>query len=409
VHGVSKQFSLPLDRGSTLQYRFSHPITTSRHRKLEALNGVSFSVEPGEFLGITGPNGCGKSTLLKVLSRIYQPDRGSVTINGRVSPFLELGVGFKEELTARENVFLGGAILGLTRSQLERRVHDVLDFAELHDFADQKLKNYSSGMVVRLAFSVAMLADADILLMDEVLAVGDARFQEKCFDVFAEYKRSGRTIVLVTHDLGALDLYCDRVLLLQNGRLIADGPSNEVTAEYRRIVSAMSEYETSDSSPSSGGLSPSRRWGSRHVEVTAVELLGSDGHPHRSFLSGQTMSVLVHYVINRPVDAFVCGLGFLRSDGHWLAGPNTRTSHYGVLHGPVGAHGTVRYKIESLPLLAASYLLTVNMSDGHLNNTYDHLENVLHFHVADERGRSGVIDLGGKWEHEQRDPPANDQ
>ena len=137
MHGVSKQFSLPLDRGSTLQYRFSHPITTSRHRKLEALNGVSFSVEPGEFLGITGPNGCGKSTLLKVLSRIYQPDRGSVTINGRVSPFLELGVGFKEELTARENVFLGGAILGLTRSQLERRVHDVLDFAELHDFADQ--------------------------------------------------------------------------------------------------------------------------------------------------------------------------------------------------------------------------------------------------------------------------------
>src|ERR1700694_429287 len=168
VQGVSKRFRIPLDHGGTLQYRFSHPLSSSRHRNLTALDDVSFEVRPGEFIGITGPNGCGKSTLLKTISRIYEPDEGQVTVRGRISPFLELGVGFKYDLTARENVFLGGAVLGLTHRQLQTRVQDVFDFAELTAFADQKLKNFSSGMAVRLAFAVAMLADADILLLCEV-------------------------------------------------------------------------------------------------------------------------------------------------------------------------------------------------------------------------------------------------
>lgn len=179
VDHVGKSFRLPLDHAATLQYRVSHLHSSSRFRELRALQDVTFAVERGEFLGITGPNGCGKSTLLKILAGIYPPDRGRVVIDGRVSPFLELGVGFKPELTARENIFLGGAVMGLSRGEIAARVAAVLDFAELEDFADQKLKNFSSGMAVRLAFSVAMLADADILLMDEVLAVGDARFQEK--------------------------------------------------------------------------------------------------------------------------------------------------------------------------------------------------------------------------------------
>jgi lipopolysaccharide transport system ATP-binding protein len=399
VDHVSKRFRVPLDRSVSLQYRFVHPIrTTLRYREFSALKDITFDVPPGQFLGITGPNGCGKSTLLKILARIYLADGGRVVTRGRVSPFLELGVGFKYELTARENIFLGGAVLGRSREQIARRVDDVLAFAELSGFADQKLKNFSSGMVLRLAFSVAMLADADILLMDEVLAVGDAHFQEKCFDVFAEYKRANRTVVLVTHDLNALDSYCDRVLLLQDGRLIADGPASEVTAQYRQIVAGMAEGVGAAAS-AGGHLDPKRRWGSREVEITDVRLIGGAGRPHQSFLAGDPLSVEVDYRINGTVQDFACGLAFNRSDGTSLAGPHTKISLYGQPGTEVGATGTVIYDIASVPLLDASYLLSAAIYDSHLQHPYDHLEDVLSFRVTDPRGRPGMVDLSGVWSH----------
>ena len=233
---VSKRFRIPLDRSTTLKYRLTHPRSSGRFYSLFALNQVSFDVQAGEFVGIIGSNGCGKSTLLKILAGIYPPSGGSIALDGRVSPFLELGVGFNPELTARENVFVNGAILGLTRQQLRDRFDAIIDFADLRDFVDQKLKNFSSGMQVRLAFSVAIQANAQILLMDEVLAVGDARFQEKCFEVFWRYKREGKTIVLVTHDLGSVESYCDRAILLDHGHLVADGKCADVTGRYRRMV-----------------------------------------------------------------------------------------------------------------------------------------------------------------------------
>ena len=243
VAGLSKRFRIPLDRSSTLKYRITHWRSASRYRDFFALSDVSFDVPEGQFLGITGPNGCGKSTLLKVLTRIYEPDQGSVSISGDVSAFLELGVGFNPELTARENIFLAGAVMGLTRAQLESKVEPVLHFADLEEFGELKLKNYSSGMQVRLAFTVAILAKAEILLMDEVLAVGDASFQAKCFDIFARFKREGKTIVLVSHDLGTLDKYCDRVLLMQHGRIIRDGPAAEVTGYYRSLTESPEEVQ----------------------------------------------------------------------------------------------------------------------------------------------------------------------
>ena len=229
VSHLRKRFRLPLDRSTTLKYRVTHWRSSSRYRDLVALRDISFDIPPGQFLGIAGPNGCGKSTLLKILCRIYKADSGYARVNGEFSAFLELGVGFNPELTARENIFLGGAMLGLTRAQLRDKVDEVFAFAELEDFAEQKLKNFSSGMQVRLAFSVAILAQTDLLVMDEVLAVGDASFQEKCFDTFSRYKREGKTIVLVSHDLASLEEYCDRVLLLNHGEIIADGPAAEVT------------------------------------------------------------------------------------------------------------------------------------------------------------------------------------
>ncbi len=397
VTNVSKHFRIPLDRSATLKYRVTHLRSASRYRDLLAVNDVSFDVGAGEFLGITGPNGCGKSTLLKILSRIYSPDSGRVGLSGRVAPFLELGVGFNPELSARENIFLGGAVLGMTRKELARRVDGILEFAELEEFADQKVKNFSSGMAVRLAFTVAIQADADILLMDEVLAVGDARFQEKCFDVFSDYKRHGRTIILVSHDLASLNLYCDRVLLLQKGHLVADGPAADVTAQYRRAVGEMSEADDHEHAPE-GAMVTDNRWGTREVEITGIRLIDDRGNDHTTFATGGNLTVAVDYVIHAEVAEFVFGLAFKRSDGVIISGPNTKTASQEMRSGQPGTRGTVNYTVPSLGLLGAKYLLTVAIYDGFLNHPYDHIEDAMSFRVIDEKGRLGMVDLDGTWE-----------
>ena len=402
VDSVSKHFRVPLDHSATLKYRMTHWRSAGRYRDFHALDDISFTCPEGQFLGITGPNGCGKSTLLKILSRIYTADQGTVQVNGRVSPFLELGVGFNPELTARENIFLGGAVLGMTKSELTERVEGILDFAELHQFADQKIKNFSSGMQVRLAFSVAIQADADILLMDEVLAVGDARFQEKCFDVFAAYKKRKKTIVLVSHDLASLEAYCDRVLLIQNGKLVADGSSHEVIAKYRRDVAAMSEAQPAGEEAAAGpaGTPQESRWGSREIEITGVRLLDKNGASHHTFATGEPMTVAVDYVVNQKVDEFVCGLAFKRRDGLNLSGPNSKTSQFRMPGPDTGTTGTVTYEIPSVDLLGAGYMLTAAIYDEHCQHPYDYREDIVQFRVSDDTGRIGLVDLGGKWEND---------
>ncbi len=397
LRDINKCFRVPLDRSTTLKYKFTHPRSTSRYRELHAVRGITCDIPHGQFLGITGPNGCGKSTLLKILSRIYKPDSGSMSIQGRVSPFLELGVGFNSELTARENVFLGGAVLGLTRAELRERVDRIISFADLEDCADQKLKNFSSGMQVRLAFSVAIQADAGILLMDEVLAVGDARFQEKCFDIFSRYKREGRTIVLVSHDLGAITNYCDRALLMDHGQIIDDGNPTEVTAHYRRNIGADSD-RTATAIEGSTNVAPSR-WGTQEVEVVGVRLLGPDGTPHQTVYTGQPFTVEVDFAVRTSVPEVVCGLAFRRSDGNTLSGPNSRTGGHPIRLSPEVKTGTVRYVVPDNPLLGGSYLLTAAIYDEHAARALDHVEDVLAFRVADEEGRLGFVDLGGRWDH----------
>ena len=395
---VDKRFRIPLDRSTTLKYRVTHLRSASRYYELHALEDISFEVPEGQFLGIIGHNGSGKSTLLKVLSRIYTPDGGRVQITGNVSPFLELGVGFNPELTARENVYLNGAVLGLTHAELDQRIDGIIEYAELENFADQKLKNYSSGMQVRLAFSVAIQADAQILLMDEVLAVGDARFQEKCFDTFARYKREGKTVVLVTHDISAVNLYCDRAIMLDHGRLHADGPPSEVTALYRRLMAAVSDAEDAASDTEQG-----ERWGTREVEITAVRLLDIDGGTHRVFSSGASMIVEVDYAVRGgDFDDFLCALGVSRSDGLNLAAPESTMGRLSMVKQAPGVSGTVRYKVERLPLLQGSYSVTVALHDQHRGHTYDQIDNAQQFRVIDEKSRPGLIELGGTWDAEVR-------
>jgi ABC-type polysaccharide/polyol phosphate transport system ATPase subunit len=239
VDRVSKAFRLPHERRTMLKEYFLHPFRRVRYEEQRVVQDVSFEVEPGEFFGIIGPNGSGKSTLLKIIAGIYRQDEGSVRVNGLLSPFIELGVGFNPELTARDNIWINGTLLGLDRRQLQSRYDDIVGFSELERFVDQKLKNFSSGMLVRLAYAIAIQVDFDILLLDEVLAVGDESFQQKCFETFVRFREEGKTIVLVTHALELIQRFADHALLLLDGQVRALGPPDRVISHYHEALASL--------------------------------------------------------------------------------------------------------------------------------------------------------------------------
>jgi ABC-type polysaccharide/polyol phosphate transport system ATPase subunit len=236
VAGVSKAFRIPHEQRVFFRDYFIHPFRRMSYERNQALDDVSFSVQQGEFFGVVGPNGGGKSTLLRTLAGIYVPDAGTVRVSGLVSPFIELGVGFNLELNARDNIRINGTLAGLTKRQINGKFDEILAFSELERFVDQKVKNYSSGMLVRLAYSIAIQIPFDVLLLDEVLAVGDQAFQEKCFATFDRIKGEGKTVVFVSHALELMERFCDRVLLLQGGRVQAVGPPGEIVGLYRERV-----------------------------------------------------------------------------------------------------------------------------------------------------------------------------
>lgn len=235
ARGIEKTFRIPERRVDSLKERMVRPLARNAFRELHALRDMSFEIRRGEFFGVVGRNGSGKSTLLKILASIYRADAGSIRMAGLVAPFIELGVGFNHDLNARDNVTLNGVMMGLSRKEAARRLDAVLEFAELEEFAELKLKNYSSGMIVRLAFATMLQSDAEILLIDEVLAVGDAAFQQKCADVFHEMRDSERTVVLVTHDMGAIDTYCHRAMLIDDGEIKHAGDPQVVGSEYLKL------------------------------------------------------------------------------------------------------------------------------------------------------------------------------
>jgi ABC-type polysaccharide/polyol phosphate transport system ATPase subunit len=239
VERVSKTFHLPHARRTTLKEHFLHPFQRSGAETQQALQEVSFTVEDGEFFGIIGPNGSGKSTLLKIIGGIYPPATGAVRVQGNLSPFIELGVGFNMELNARDNILINGTLMGLSKRQLADRFDTILGFAELERFVDQQLKNYSSGMLLRLAYSIAIQVPFDILLLDEVLAVGDQSFQQKCFATFDQMRADGKTIVFVSHDLDSVARFCDRVLLLAAGVPRALGAADDVIQQYHELAGAV--------------------------------------------------------------------------------------------------------------------------------------------------------------------------
>ena len=235
VEGVSKDFDLPHEVNNNLKQKILHPLKRTTSEKQQALKNISFEVKKGDFFGIVGRNGSGKSTLLKIIAGIYTPTKGKVTVNGSLTPFIELGVGFNPELTGRENVFLNGAMLGFSKKEMSEMYDEIVAFSELDKFMDQKLKNYSSGMQVRLAFSVAIKAEADILVLDEVLAVGDASFQQKCYEYFGKIKSENKTVILVSHSMSSIEKFCNRAMLIDDSEVKKIGRSSEVALMYDEL------------------------------------------------------------------------------------------------------------------------------------------------------------------------------
>jgi ABC-type polysaccharide/polyol phosphate transport system ATPase subunit len=303
--GVRKTFRLPFDRPYTLKQRVLHPQQSRAAKELRALRDVSFAVEQGEFFGVIGRNGSGKSTLLKCLAGIYVPNSGTVTISGRVSPFIELGVGFNPELTALDNVVLNASLLGIPPREARGRFREIIRFAELEDFIDLKLKNYSSGMFVRLGFAAAIQADADIYLVDEVLAVGDARFQEKCFDTFRRLMDEGRTVVFVTHDLTSVERFCHRTMLLDHGRMVALGEPHGVVQVYRQ---RNLEDEQSDAVPGAMPEGPVGRWGDGAAEILDAWVENEAGTRQRVFRQGENAIFKARVRFKQQMDEPVFGV-----------------------------------------------------------------------------------------------------
>jgi ABC-type polysaccharide/polyol phosphate transport system ATPase subunit len=302
VEDLRKSFRIPTNRVDSLKERVVHPFSGRDFRDLRALRGISFEINQGEFFGIVGRNGSGKSTLLKLLASIYRADSGRIRIAGRLAPFIELGVGFNPDLTARENVVLNGVMMGLTPREMRRRLGAIIEFAELEEFIDLKLKNYSSGMLVRLAFAVMMEADADVLLIDEVLAVGDAAFQQKCADAFHEMKAEGKTIVLVTHEMESVENYCHRAMLIADGEIQRLGDPGEIGREYLRL-----NFE--------GAAPGESATEGEEVRLVAAHLEGAGGEPTANLEHGEEIRLRLELEVKRDLPGIDVGFLIANADG----------------------------------------------------------------------------------------------
>lgn len=346
VQKVYKNFKLPHEQHRSIKSGFTN-LFRSKARKIEvqhALRDVSFEVHEGEFFGIVGRNGGGKSTLLKMLAGIYQPTKGRVKTTGKLVPFIELGVGFNPELTGRENVYLNGALLGFSKREMDLQYDKIVAFSELEEFMDQKLKNYSSGMQVRLAFSVAIIADADILLVDEVLAVGDADFQRKCFEYFKQLKRDKKTVVFVSHDMGAIQQYCDRALLVDQSRVVEIGDPNRIATLYSKLFVHESQ---STHSVKSSKLSPSgeERWGDNLASWESVQtrpLTRSDSK------EPSHIEIIARGKAKEAMEFPIFGFSIKNADFTQLLGTNTIRKHIKVPPLDKGESFEVRWKVANV-------------------------------------------------------------
>jgi ABC-2 type transport system ATP-binding protein len=384
VDHVSKTFKLPHEKTTSIKGAVvSFWRRDKSYEQQRALDDISFEVKKGEFFGIVGRNGSGKSTLLKMLAGIYSPSEGNITVNGKLTPFIELGVGFNPELTGRENVYLNGALLGFDRKDMRRMYKDIVEFAELERFMDQKLKNYSSGMQVRLAFSIAIRAKSDILLIDEVLAVGDEAFQRKCFKYFKQLKKESKTVVFVTHDMSSFEKYCDTGILIDSGNLVFTGETLLISAEYKMA-----------------NLTRPKKIVDRNAKLDfdgAIKTVTINGSDKALLKRNDLLDISIEIVPTKTIEV-TAGISIILSDGTYVGFHSTR-DQLGKIKATQGKKINLRYRLPVNELLPGTYTIDVALYDS--KNYYVDLKTKIGVFVVEgkDKSRAGLVKLVGEWQN----------
>jgi len=382
VKNINKSFKLPHEKQSSLKGLFINLFNGKRsYEKQQVLKDISFDIKKGEFFGIVGRNGSGKSTLLKLLAGIYTPDSGHIQINGKLTPFIELGVGFNPELTGRENVFLNGALLGFNREEMEAMYDEIVAFAELEKFMDQKLKNYSSGMQVRLAFSIAIRADTEVLVLDEVLAVGDEAFQQKCISIFEKYKANKQTIVLVTHDMGVVERFCNRALMVKGGEVIKLGSPTMVSRLYSEENRSVFAKNQLDSSKRNNGQ-----------DIFTIKVIDKKTNKEvNRFKQGDKATVVLSWKHDNVKNL---GVALVKQSGEYIFGPNTIKEPLKIT-----TEKEARYEVE-LNIAAGQYYLKAGLFGEKAIDSIDFIDEGPNIIVEPKAGNNwgGVAYLNHKWE-----------
>jgi len=409
VNNITKSFKVFLDKGSQLKERLLFR-KRSRYEERKVLRGISFQVKKGEAVGLIGHNGCGKSTTLKLLTKIMYPDTGTITMNGRVSSLIELGAGFHPDMSGRENIYTNASIFGLTKKEIDARLDDIVSFSELEEFIDNPVRTYSSGMYMRLAFSVAINVDADILLIDEILAVGDANFQAKCFNKLKEIKAHGTTIVIVSHSLGQIEQICDRSIWIHEGLIRAEGPPKEIDLEYLDFMGQKLQESTrkelEEKQQEEGSAEPAeeetqeetpeekKRWGSGAARIKKIRAYASDGAEQRIFRTGESIRFKLDYSVREKVPDAVFGIGIFNRDGVQCYGTNTRIDKLPEFS--LEKSGTAEIFLEKADLLPGEYLLDFAIETGD-GIPVDYYREAYKIEMISNIGDVGISRIEHKW------------
>jgi len=407
VKNITKKFKVYIDKGTTLKEK----VLFKKRRAFEervVLDDISFSVKKGEAIGLIGNNGCGKSTTLKLLTRIMYPDSGSIEIQGRVSSLLELGAGFHPDMTGRENIYTNASIFGLTKKEIDKRVNDIIAFSELDDYIDNPVRTYSSGMYMRLAFSVAINVDAEVLLIDEILAVGDANFQAKCFNKLREIKAKGTTIVIVSHSLGQIEQICERSIWIKGGKIAKEGNPYEVHPAYLGYMGELMQekqdvpeedsveeivQESAEETGQEQVVEQESQIGNQSIVIKKVNTYDANSVEKSVFKTGETILLNIDYEVHTPSDEVCIGVGFFRSDGVHCYGTNTRADKIANLC--LKQSGTIQVELKN-ELLPGEYLVDVAIESAY--GVYaDYKREICRFITTTEYEDIGVSRICHKW------------
>ena len=399
VSELSKVLRLPHEKRNTLFESLTGILKGRKgYEDFIALRNINFTVKKGEAVGIIGENGSGKSTLLKIIANILRPSSGSVEINGKITPFLELGVGFQPDLTAKENIYIYGAIMGLSDREIDARLAEILEFSELKQFQDAKLKNLSSGMQVRLAFATAVQTDPEILLMDEVLAVGDMEFQQKCMDVFQQYIKERKTIVFVSHDLNSIRRFCGRALLLKHGEQIAFGETNEIIDKYVYSVGDFEIKKADGVEPWKEDLTGLKE---KIAEIRGARFIDKNGKPSKTFKSGDPLTIEITYYSYIELKEPLVGIGIFDEKGNHCYGTSSYTNPYTIKK----KIGEVRISLhlKQIPFLNGRYFIQVALAEKVPHKIYKYLDfhdKTYTFNVINGTEDIGTYYINYEWEED---------